>query len=58
MKIEKVEETVSLRRSLDRGTEEQRKAVLAVMDSVKKTAIAPYSLTQKSGMVHGYPHLK
>ncbi|QFT90590.1 Histidinol dehydrogenase [Bacillus sp. THAF10] len=36
MKIEKVEETVSLRRSLDQGTEEQRKAVLAVMDSVKK----------------------
>ncbi|WP_417898936.1 histidinol dehydrogenase [Bacillus haimaensis] len=35
MKIKRIEDSVSLRRSLDQGTEEQRKAVLEVIDAVR-----------------------
>jgi histidinol dehydrogenase len=35
MKIKRIEESVSLRRSLDQGTEEQRKAVLEVIEAVR-----------------------
>ncbi|WP_458411953.1 histidinol dehydrogenase [Schinkia sp. CFF1] len=36
MKIEKVTESLSLKRDLDSGTEEQRNAVLAILENVKK----------------------
>ncbi|KMJ58953.1 histidinol dehydrogenase [Bacillus sp. LL01] len=36
MRIKKVEESVSLRRSIDQGTEEQREAVLQIMQAVKE----------------------
>jgi histidinol dehydrogenase len=48
MKISKVTEAVSLRRSLDQGTEVQRKAVLEVLNSVKeKGDQALYAYTEK-----------
>lgn len=48
MKIKRVEESVSLRRSIDQGTEEQRVAVLQVLQSVKeKGDKALYEYTEK-----------
>lgn len=48
MRIKRVEETVSLRRSIDQGTEEQRIAVLQVLQSVKeKGDQALYEYTEK-----------
>jgi histidinol dehydrogenase len=48
MKIKRIEESVSLRRSLDQGTEEQRKAVLEVIDEVRtKGDTALLSYTEK-----------
>lgn len=48
MKINRVEESVSLRRSIDQGTEEQRGAVLQVLQSVKeKGDKALYEYTEK-----------
>ncbi|MGD6832376.1 histidinol dehydrogenase [Sutcliffiella halmapala] len=48
MKIKRIEESVSLRRSLDQGTEEQRKAVLEVIDAVReKGDEALFSYTEK-----------
>ncbi|WP_404450508.1 histidinol dehydrogenase [Sutcliffiella horikoshii] len=48
MKIKKVSETVSLRRSIDQGTEEQRKAVLQILQTVKEHGDrALFSYTEK-----------
>ncbi|MCM3618827.1 histidinol dehydrogenase [Sutcliffiella horikoshii] len=48
MRIKKVGETVSLRRSIDQGTEEQRVAVLQVLQAVKeKGDKALYEYTEK-----------
>lgn len=48
MKIKRIEESVSLRRSLDQGTEEQRKAVLEVIEAVRtKGDAALLSYTEK-----------
>lgn len=48
MKIKRIEESVSLRRSLDQGTEEQRKAVLEVIEAVRtKGDEALLSYTEK-----------
>ena len=48
MKIRKVSETVSLRRSIDQGTEEQRKAVLQILQTVKEQGDqALFSYTEK-----------
>lgn len=48
MKIKKVSESVSLRRSIDQGTEEQRDAVLQILQTVKVQGDkALYSYTEK-----------
>ncbi|MFE7060588.1 histidinol dehydrogenase [Sutcliffiella sp. NPDC057660] len=48
MKIKRIEESISLRRSLDQGTEEQRKAVLEVIEAVRtKGDAALLSYTEK-----------
>lgn len=48
MKIKKVSESVSLRRSIDQGTEEQRDAVLQILQTVKERGDkALYSYTEK-----------
>lgn len=48
MKIEKVSESVSLRRSIDQGTEEQREAVLQILQTVKEQGDqALFSYTEK-----------
>ncbi|MGM0837713.1 MAG: histidinol dehydrogenase [Bacillota bacterium] len=48
MKIKRIEESISLRRSLDQGTEEQRKAVLEVIDAVRTNGDAALlSYTEK-----------
>ncbi|MCA1319617.1 histidinol dehydrogenase [Bacillus tianshenii] len=48
MNIKRIEESVSLRRSLDQGTEEQRKAVLEIIDEVRiKGDMALLSYTEK-----------
>lgn len=48
MKIKRIEENISLRRSLDQGTEEQRKAVLEVIEAVRtKGDAALFSYTEK-----------
>jgi len=48
MKIKRIEDSVSLRRSLDQGTEEQRKAVLEVIDAVRSNGDAALlSYTEK-----------
>ncbi|WP_404433566.1 histidinol dehydrogenase [Sutcliffiella horikoshii] len=48
MKIKKVSESVSLRRSIDQGTEEQRDAVLQILQTVKEQGDqALFSYTEK-----------
>ncbi|WP_404468903.1 histidinol dehydrogenase [Sutcliffiella horikoshii] len=48
MKIKKVSESVSLRRSIDQGTEEQRDAVLQILETVKEQGDqALFSYTEK-----------
>ena len=48
MKIKKVSESVSLRRSIDQGTEEQREAVLQILQTVKEQGDqALFSYTEK-----------
>lgn len=48
MKIKKVSESVSLRRSIDQGTEEQRAAVLQILQTVKEQGDqALFSYTEK-----------
>ena len=48
MKIKRIEESISLRRSLEQGTEEQRKAVLEILDTVRRKGDAAlYSYTEK-----------
>ncbi|MGD6778688.1 histidinol dehydrogenase [Sutcliffiella horikoshii] len=48
MKVEKVSESVSLRRSIDQGTEEQREAVLQILQTVKEQGDqALFSYTEK-----------
>ncbi len=48
MKIKRVQESVSLRRSIDQGTEEQRIAVLQVIQAVKRNGDkALYEYTEK-----------
>lgn len=48
MEIKRIEDSVSLRRSLDQGTEEQRKAVLEVIDAVRSNGDAALlSYTEK-----------